>query len=368
MVPTLAPPLHFYRGRVGLYHLLRTLGIGRGDEVVLQAFTCLAVPEAILAAGATPVWADLAPDSVNLCPRDVRAKLTVRTKAIIAQHTFGIPAEMRPLIALAAESGVPVIEDCCHSVASTVEGRPVGSLGLGAFWSYEWGKPVIAGVGGGARFNDATQQARLVAAQAALARPPARRNAILEAQYIAFARLYSPRTFWWVRRAFRLFGRLRLAESNYNPVGLETAADFRWLMAPGAERRLTAAIAAAAAFEAERRAQADAYRSTLASGSCRLPPLPADTEAVYSRFPLFVSNKEEVLAAAARRNLEVAGWFATPIHPLAGDELAAVHYRSGECPQAERAAAGILSLPVHAKVTRSFQRAVVELVNRYGRA
>ncbi|WP_415908470.1 DegT/DnrJ/EryC1/StrS family aminotransferase [Oleiharenicola sp. Vm1] len=368
MAPTLDLPLPFYRGRVGLYHLLRTLGVGRGDEVMLQAFTCLAVPEAILATGATPVWADLEPDSVNLCSHNVRAKLTGRTKAIIAQHTFGIPADMGPLLALAAESGVPVIEDCCHSIASTVGGRPVGSLGLGAFWSYEWGKPVIAGVGGGARFNDTALQARLSTAQAATEHPPARRNAILEAQYVAFARLYSPHTFWWVRRAFRLLGRLRLAESNYNPVGLETAADFRWRMAPGAAQRLPAAIAAAAAFEPERRAQAEFYRSALANGSCRLPPVPAGTEAVYSRFPLFVANKEEVLAAAARRNLEVAGWFATPVHPLAGDELAAVHYRPGDCPQAERAATGILSLPVHPKVTRSFQRAVVELINRHGRA
>lgn len=368
MLQTFASPLPFYRGRVGLYHLLRTLGIGRGDEVVLQAFTCLAVPEAILATGATPVWADLAPGSVNLCHSDLRAKLTVRTKAIVVQHTFGIPAEMSPLLALAAEQGVPVIEDCCHSVSSRIGGRTVGQLGLGAFWSYEWGKPIIAGVGGGARFNVGHLHAQLAEAHAKTVRPPSRRNTILEAQYTAFARLYSPRTFWWVRRAFRLLGRLRLAESNYNPVGLETADDFRWQMAPGAAQRLPAAIAAATDFESERRAQAEFYRSTLTSDSCRLPVVPDGADAVYSRFPLFVLNKDEVLAAAARRNLEVAGWFATPIHPLEGAALAGVHYRPGDCPQAEKAAGAILSLPVHPKVTRSFQRAVTELVNRHGRA
>jgi perosamine synthetase len=362
--------LPFFRGRAGLYHLLRTLDIGPGDDVLLQAFTCLAVPEAVMATGARPVWVDLAPDSVNLSLEGCLERITPRTKAIIVQHTFGIPADLQPLLEFARSRQLPLIEDCCHSFASTYSGRPVGTMGDGAFWSFEWGKPVVAGIGGAARFNDSSRQERLAAAHRGLVPPPARKEFILDAQYLAFTQSYSPRTFWWVRRAFRLLGRLRIAESNYNPVGPDVALspEFSWRMARGAARRLPGARHAAEQFEAQRRSQAALYRRDLAATATSLPPVPAAGEAVYSRFPLFVSNKNDVLRAAARRNLEVAEWFATPVHPLEGAALAQVHYRPGSCPEAESAAKRILSLPVHPSVTPAFQQAVVELINRHGRS
>jgi perosamine synthetase len=368
---TIPPPLNYFRGRVGLYHLLRILGVGPGDEVLLQAFTCLAVPEAIMAVGATPVWVDLAPGSVNLAPEDCASKVTAKTKAIVVQHTFGIPADFHSVAEIARTHNLPIIEDCCHSFASTYHSRPLGSLGAAAFWSYEWGKPVVAGIGGAARFNDPERHRLLVASHAReLTPPPARKEAVLEAQYAVFMGSYSPRTFWWVRRAFRTLGKLRIATSNYNPVGPEVAmaADFSWHMARGAGRRLPQAQAQAVKFEPKRRQQADFYLGNLRPSSCQFPVVPPGGEAVYSRFPLFVANKQEVIAAASRANLEVAEWFSTPVHPLDGQELNAVHYRPGSCPVAENAARHILSLPVHPKVTPRFQAAVTELINRHGRA
>jgi perosamine synthetase len=364
-------PLLYFRGRVGLYHLLRTLGIGPGDEVLLQAFTCLAVPEAIMAAGAKPVWVDLAPDSVNVSPADCRAKISARTRALIVQHTFGIPAELGAILDLAREHHLALIEDCCHSFASKYSGRLLGTVGDAAFWSFEWGKPIVAGVGGAACFNDTPRQQRLAAGLGTdCMPPPAKREAVLEAQYFAFTRSYGPRTFWWVRRAFRLLGRLRVAESNYNPIGpgVAIAPEFSWRMARGAAQRLPRARAVAEQFEPQRRTQALTYAQGLRPDVCRLPNVPAGADAVFSRFPLFISNRPEVLEVAAKRNLEVAAWFATPIHPLDGSELELVHYRPGSCPQAERAARRIVSLPVHPRVSPSFQAAVIELINHHGRA
>lgn len=364
-------PLDYFRGRVGLYHLLRVLGVGPGDEVLLQAFTCLAVPEAVMAVGAIPVWVDLAPGSVNLAPEDCAAKVTAKTKAIVVQHTFGIPAEFHSVAEIARTRHLPIIEDCCHSFASTYHSRPLGSLGAAAFWSYEWGKPVVAGIGGAARFNDPERHRQLVASHAReLVPPPARKEAVLEAQYAIFMGSYSPRTYWWMRRAFRTLGKLRLATSNYNPVGPEIAkaADFSWRMARGARRRLANAQKRAESFSAERRQQADFYRNHLSEASCQLPSVPAGGEAVYSRFPLFVANKRQVIEAAAAANLEVAEWFATPVHPLEGPGLTAVCYRPGSCPAAEHAARHILSLPNHSKVTTDFQAEVTDLINHHGRA
>lgn len=84
----------YLRGRWALYYALKALNIGKGDEVALQAYTCLAVPEAIIATGATPVYVDVEKGHFNINPSDLVSKINSRTKAIIIQHTFGIPANI----------------------------------------------------------------------------------------------------------------------------------------------------------------------------------------------------------------------------------------------------------------------------------
>ena len=82
----------YYRGRVAQAALLRALGIGQGDHVAIQAFTCLAVPEGVLATGAEPVYIDIEANG-STCQQNRRARLTPGTRAVIVQHTFGIPAD-----------------------------------------------------------------------------------------------------------------------------------------------------------------------------------------------------------------------------------------------------------------------------------
>ena len=364
-------PLLYYRGRVALYDILRQLGVGAGDEVALQAFTCVAVPEAVMAIGATPLWIDVAPNSVNMDPASLAARVTAKTKAVIAQHTFGIPADLDPIAAFATSRGLPVMEDCCHSMASTHKGRLLGSVGVAAFWSYEWGKPVIAGVGGEARFNDTALRSGAASEYSANFQPPPfRKSAVIAAQYVAFSLLYSPRRFWAIRRAFRAAGSARVIESNYNPVGpgAAMAADFGWRMCGFSRGRLARARARAADHLALRRRQAERYADGLCIDGVAIPPVPAEADAVYARFPIVVERKPALLAAARAANVEIADWFATPVHPLSGDDLSLVHYVDGSCPHAETMAQSLVSVPLGGKVTEDFQRDVIEVIRRHVRA
>jgi dTDP-4-amino-4,6-dideoxygalactose transaminase len=116
---------------------LRALGINKGDEVITTPFTFFASSEAIDVVGATPVFADLLPDSFCLDPASVRAKLTARTRAILPVHIFGHPAEMDALMEIARERKLAVIEDCAQSFGATVGARVVGSIGdTGSFSFY----------------------------------------------------------------------------------------------------------------------------------------------------------------------------------------------------------------------------------------
>jgi perosamine synthetase len=86
--------LTFYRGRTAMYALLRALKVGAGNEVIVQAYTCLAVPLPILALGAKPVYADVDPRTYSAHPEKIRTLITQRTRAIVVQHTFGIPVRL----------------------------------------------------------------------------------------------------------------------------------------------------------------------------------------------------------------------------------------------------------------------------------
>jgi len=127
---------------------LLTLGIGQGDEVVIPSFTFIAVANAVVLAGATPVFADVDPISLNLTAATVGRVLRPRTRAILAVHTFGIPADMISLRDLATRHSLALIEDASEAIGAEFDGRRVGSFGDLAVFGFYPNKQITTGEGG----------------------------------------------------------------------------------------------------------------------------------------------------------------------------------------------------------------------------
>jgi dTDP-4-amino-4,6-dideoxygalactose transaminase len=362
-----ASELTYYRGRVGLHAVLEALGIGAGDEVITQAYTCVAVPEAILARGARPVYADVERHGLNIDPDSVCARLTASTRAIVVQHTFGIPARMGALMAIAHAHGVPVIEDCCHTLAGRYSGDALGSFGVAAFYSYEWGKPLVVGVGGSVRVNDSGLAEKLERSHARLGRPSWRRQLKLAVQYAGFGVAYHPRLYWLVRDAFHWLSRAGAVEGNYHEASSGGAhEEFGLDMAPMQRALLTFKRRSLARDTAHRRRLVSRYRRALDSLECSSFPEPAGADVVYARLPLHVEDKRGVLGAARRAGIELAEWYSSPVHPLEGDALAGVGYRPESCPVAESRCAHVVSLPTHRGVDDRFVERAAVLLRRGG--
>jgi perosamine synthetase len=136
-------------GLAALRLSLLALGIGPGDEVIVPGYSCVALLNAVLALGAKPVLADVRADDWTLCAEDVARRLTGRTKAIIAVHLFGAPADLPAL----AELGVPLIEDCAHGIGGSCGNRPFGGYGTLSMASFYATKMIAAGEGGIAAGN-----------------------------------------------------------------------------------------------------------------------------------------------------------------------------------------------------------------------
>lgn len=136
-------------GTLALDLALIALGVGAGDEVVVTPRTFLASASSIVNAGAVPVFAEVDADTQNITAETVRAVLTERTRAVICVHLAGWPCDMDPIMALAREQSLFVIEDCAQAHGATYKGKPVGSFGDVGCWSFCQDKIMTTGGEGG---------------------------------------------------------------------------------------------------------------------------------------------------------------------------------------------------------------------------
>ncbi|KIN89498.1 DegT/DnrJ/EryC1/StrS family aminotransferase [Thauera sp. SWB20] len=136
-------------GTLALDVALHALGIGPGDEVVVTPRTFIASVSCVVNAGATPVFADVDPDSGNLSAETIARVLTPRTRAVICVHLAGWPCDMDPIMALAEQHGLKVIEDCAQAHGARYKGRSVGSIGHVGAWSFCQDKIMTTGGEGG---------------------------------------------------------------------------------------------------------------------------------------------------------------------------------------------------------------------------
>ena len=136
-------------GTAALIIILRAMGIGPGDEVITVSHTFIATAEAILLAGARPVFVDIHPGTYLMDIAQVESKITPRTRAILPVHLYGQPVDMDPLLELASRHGLRVIEDACQAHGAEYRGRRTGNLGDAAAFSFYYSKNLGAyGEGG----------------------------------------------------------------------------------------------------------------------------------------------------------------------------------------------------------------------------
>jgi perosamine synthetase len=156
-------------GTAGLHLALLALGIGPGDEVILPSFAFIAVANAVLQVGSTPVFAEIDPITLNLDPQAVERAVTPRTRAVLVVHTFGVPAEIDALRAIAQRHGLAILEDACEAIGAefgvgpdpAARARRAGSVGDLAVLGFYPNKQITTGEGGAVLTRNASYAARL---------------------------------------------------------------------------------------------------------------------------------------------------------------------------------------------------------------
>lgn len=301
------PGYHCYlmnAGRTALYLALNSLGLKPGDEVIHLAFTCEVVPEAIRLAGAVPVSVK------NL----TKAKISSRTRAIIAQHTFGIPDDLDELSRLCRTNNLVLIEDCAHSLGAKYKGKRVGSFGEMTILTFGRDK-IISSVFGGALLS----RRRLELPNLPLPGKSWIARQILHPILLSVA---VPTYFFGGKYLIWLYRRLGLITLPLQALPPE---------------RLPNALAAMALNQWRKLDRLNRHRQELARFYARELKQPFFSSGVYLRFPLKVPHPKKLLLLARRHQLLLGNWYNSQI----------------------------INLPTHIRINLADAARVVKFIKRY---
>lgn len=354
-----APAFATNSGRSAEYIALKSIGVKKGDEVIIQAFTCVAVPNSILWLGATPVYADI-DESYNIDPEDLRKKITKRTKAVIVQHTFGIPADIAKIKKVAR--GLPIIEDCAHALGAKANGKKIGTIGDIAFFSFGRDKVISSVFGGMLVVNNKKLYSDVKREVNRLTDPPLPWQLTQLVHPILFSiilPLYNLQAGKGILVFFQKIGVLSKpvyqVEKKAGRPGF-----FPATMPPVLAKLALAQLYKLERYNKHRQSIAKYYLRNLA-GDLRLPP--NKKGAIWLRFPLLQKNARSLYKFAKGKGVLLGDWYKELIAPSAS--LNPFLYKKGSCPRAEEYAGKIINLPTYPSLTLKDARRVVGIINKW---
>ncbi len=301
-------------GTDALYLSLRALDIKEGDEVITTPFTFIATAEAITYVGATPVFADIDRDTLNIDPEKIEEKITPQTKAIIVVHLFGLPADMDAIMAIAKKHSLRVIEDCAQAIGAKYKGVPVGSIGDAGCFSFYPSKNLGAYGDGGMLISN-------------------------------------NRTIYEKVMLLRNHGTVGPYDHGF--IGYNSRLD-----------EIQAAILRIKlrhidTYNTSRGEIASLYTSLLGS-TVRCPVEMPDRTHVYHQYTLMSPVRTEIQDALSNNSIASVVYYPIPLHMQKA--FSYLGYKEGDFPNSEAAANEVLSLPVYPELEKEKAQLIAEVI------
>ncbi len=349
--------------RSAFYLALKHYGVGPGDEVLLPAFTCLVIANPVIWLGATPIYVDIRESDFNLDIDDLKRKLTPRAKALLVQHTFGMPVDVSA-VRRTVGSEVKIIEDLAHALGGLHQGQQLGTLGDAAVLTFGIEK-VISSVRGGMLISHDQKLLEAVRSQVNHA-PEFTRKRILVSllnpifwslakplYYVGVGKFTLGKAFVWLAHKLNLLGNM-IEECEYDT--MKPA----WLPArfPGALAQLgLRQLQKLEKFNTHRMKIASIYQQELNIAY----PVPANSKHIYLRFPVLVGDGTLTRNKLRNKRIILGDWYKSILYaPERSWKL--LRYAGGNAPVAERVARRIINLPTHINVNEAEAKRIAQAI------
>lgn len=306
-------------GTDALRFALQAAGVKPGDEVITVAHTFIATTEAISQVGAKPIFVDIQPDTWNMDAGQIESRLTPQTAAIVPVHLYGQPADMDPIMEIAARHGLAVIEDACQAHGARYKGRRAGSIGDIGCFSFYPGKNLGAyGEAGAVTTNDVDM-----------------------ANFIAKIRDHGQKTKYY-HDIEGYNGRLDAIQAGVLGIKLKHLQN----------------------WNAARRALAERYCQLLGDVTeVTLPTEAPHVESVYHLFVVLVDQRDELQSFMADKGVATGLHYPLPLHLQ--EAYRDFGYKQGDLPVAESVAKRLLSLPMYPELTPEQIQYVADCIKKF---
>jgi len=302
--------------------LLKAMNIKSGDEVIVPAYTCVVVPNAILYLGAIPIYVDIDPETFNANIDQIKKAITEKTKVIICQNTFGLSSNLEELVNIAKQHNLFTIEDCTHGFGGSYNGKPNGTYCDAAFYSTQWNKPFSTGIGGFALVNNMNLLKPLTLENQLLLQPSAKQKTMLKVLYFVKKRLLVGSTYWTLVKLYRFLSKHNLV------VGSSSGEEITSIVQPSNYYQSLSEVQIKEGLKnikklpkmlEIRRRNAEKYTEYLSSirKNHVVPSLFSNHS--FLKYPLLVTNRDEVILLAEKHKIELGEWLNSPIHPIQED-------------------------------------------------
>ena len=358
--------ISFNSGRSSLMAILNSLGLEKGDQVLLQAFTCNAAVNPILWLGLKPVFVDCNETTFNMDEEDLKRKISPSSKAVMVQHTFGLPADMAEIIKICGANNLILIEDCAHSLGAEYQSKKVGTFGKVAFFSFSRDKVISSVYGGMAVTNDDALAKKMKDFQ---------EKAGFPSHFWIFQQLLHPLLMnWLILPTYSVLGKYLLILFQWLHI-LSKAV--HWKEKRGRKpcyfpKRMPNALAILVLnqfkkmerFNKHREETASFYFSSLKDTPFLLPPVFNDRRNIFLRFTVKSPEAHKIIEKAWQKNLLIGDWYTTPIAPH-DTKLDKMQYAIGSCPQAEKLVKETLNLPTHINVSEKEAQKIVDFIKKH---
>jgi dTDP-4-amino-4,6-dideoxygalactose transaminase len=333
---------------MAFYYILKALRLPPGSEIILPALTFWVVPELARVAGLKPVFADVDPVTFNLDPEALERAITPKTRAVVPTHLFGLPCDLDEILSMAHRHSLFVIEDCAHTLGATYRGRPVGTFGDAAFFSFQTLKPLNTYGGGMALVQDSGLAQRV--ADLAAAEPwPDKKRILGRLRVGRLQRIFTrPGVFTvsafpilWIASWFKARPDVYLWESirPLSPLPEEYAEKYS---------NVQAALGLAGLESLDQwteltRTHAYFMNETLRDlPGVRIPEVPPDRSHVYYQYCVYVPDRDGLVRRCIRKGIDIE-----TLHVDVCTQLPLFEKACHEAPGAELAAT-VVQVPVYA--------------------
>ena len=302
-------------GTDAILNTLMSLDLGPGDEVITTPFTFFATVGCIVRSGARPVFVDIDPDTFNINPALIENAITNKTRAIMPVHLFGQMADMDPIMTMAEKHGLVVIEDAAQSISSTYKGKKAGRMGIAGCFSFFASKN-LGGIGDGGMIvtNDEPLYSRLLVMRNHGSSPK------YYHQYVG--------------------GNFRLDPIQAAALLVKLPHLDNWSQA--------------------RRDNAAYYNERFEGTLVQTPYISPDCSSIYNQYVIRVPNRDELRRYLTEQHIGSEIYYPVPMHLQAC--FADLGYTEGDYPEAEKAAAQVLALPIYPELTDEMKKYVTSKV------